>query len=197
MALLRLSATVLRHAFVSMDTGLDTRLVDTGFVVRLRVFPSVRMEVLAPVLTSTVNHAGAHLNTYRFAAYFTAYLARLVRTLIRTKLVRTPVRTLPITVMPLANRVPNSFTPRLWLELVKLLPVGGSVSEIPLRSGVVLCDSGLNLPNIGIVRWGVTFRSLLAGIQRQHWPISPCALLSLLIHVPAYPQQIGALVAFW
>lgn len=78
--MLRLSATVLRHALVSMDTGLDTRLVDTGSVVRLRVFPSretvfpsVRIRVLTLVLTSTVNFAGAHLDTCRFAAYLSAY----------------------------------------------------------------------------------------------------------------------------
>lgn len=79
-ALLRLPATVLLHALVSMDTGLDTRLVDTGPLVRLRVFPSretvfpsVRIRVLTLVLTSTVNHAGAHLDTCRFAAYLSAY----------------------------------------------------------------------------------------------------------------------------
>lgn len=37
------------------------------------VFPSVRIRVLTLVLTSTVNHAGAHLDTCRFAAYLSAY----------------------------------------------------------------------------------------------------------------------------
>jgi len=50
------------------------------------------------------------------------------------------------------SRVDVLSTPRSWLESVKL-PLGYNVSlPLPLRSGVVLCYSSLNLPNIGIVR---------------------------------------------
>jgi len=65
------------------------------------------------------------------------------------------------------SRVPDSFTPRSWLESVKL-SVGCHVSLPPSRSGVVIRYSSLNLPNIGIVRWGIAFRyPLRCLIQRQ------------------------------
>ncbi len=143
MAVLRSVATVLRHAVISMDLN----FVDTGQPVRLRVFPSratvfpsMRISVLTPVLTSTVNHAGAHLDTCRFAAYLSAYFTHYCFVLGRlgqwgswgnypqyvgaTCYSAVNTRSDSDLLMPLASRVPDSFTPRLWLELVKLLPVG-------------------------------------------------------------------------